>query len=78
MSAKAVTSHEILKPDEVAALLRTSTAWVYEKCRSRQKDPLPFMRIGRYVRFDKDAVLAWARNHGNAAARKIEKAVRAA
>lgn len=78
MSAKAVSSHEILTPEEVAALLRTSTGWVYEKCRRRQKDPLPCLRLGRYLRFEKQTVLAWARNHSNPAARKIERAVRAA
>jgi excisionase family DNA binding protein len=72
MSAQAVTS-EILTPEEVAALLRTSKAWVYEKCRSRQRDPLPFMRIGRYIRFDKPTVLAWTHNHGNSTAKKIAK-----
>lgn len=72
MSAQAVTS-EILTPEEVAALLRTSKAWVYEKCRSRQRDPLPFMRIGRYIRFDKATVLTWTRNHGNNTAKKIAK-----
>jgi predicted DNA-binding transcriptional regulator AlpA len=67
---------EILKPEEVAGLLRTSLAWVYEKCRARQRDPLPAMRLGRYIRFEKHVVLAWARNHGNPAANKVAKAVR--
>jgi predicted DNA-binding transcriptional regulator AlpA len=67
---------EILKPEEVAGLLRTSLAWVYEKCRARQRDPLPAMRLGRYIRFEKHVVLAWARNHGNPAARQIAKAGR--
>lgn len=64
---------EILKPEEVAALLRTSVGWIYEKCRTRQRDPLPCLRLGRYIRFEKQIVLAWARNHGNGAARKIAK-----
>jgi hypothetical protein len=67
---------EILKPEEVAGLLRTSLAWVYEKCRARQRDPLPCLRLGRYIRFEKHVVLAWARNHGNRASQQIAKAAR--
>jgi predicted DNA-binding transcriptional regulator AlpA len=65
---------EILTPEEVSQLLRTSLGWVYEKCRTRQRDPLPALHIGRYLRFEKHTVLEWARNHGNPAARKIAKA----
>ena len=70
-----VTAPELLRPEEVAGLLRTSVGWVYEKCRTRQRDPLPCLRIGRYIRFEKSAVLVWARGRGNSAARKIAKAV---
>lgn len=66
-----VTAQEILRPEEVAQLLRTSVGWVYEKCRSRQRDPLPCLRLGRYIRFEKQTVLAWARGRGNSAARKL-------
>ena len=62
---------EILTPEEVSQLLRTSLGWVYEKCRTRQRDPLPAMHIGRYLRFEKHTVIEWARNHGNPTARKI-------
>jgi len=64
---------EILRPEEVAQLLRTSTGWVYEKCRTRQRDPLPCLRLGRYLRFEKNTVLAWARNHGNKAAKAVAR-----
>ena len=62
-----------ITPEQVAELLATSVSWVYEKSRSRQRDPLPTLRIGRYLRFEKDAVIQWARNRGNTAARKIQK-----
>lgn len=66
-----ITTSEILRPEEIASLLRTSISWVYEKCRSRQRDPLPCLRIGRYLRFEKRTVLEWARNHGNKAAQRL-------
>jgi predicted DNA-binding transcriptional regulator AlpA len=66
--------NEILTPKEVAALLRTSLAWVYEKSRRRNRDPLPCYRIGRYCRYTKSAVLTWMVRHGNSAAQQISKA----
>lgn len=69
------TQEILLRPEDVARLLGTSTAWVYEKTRNRQRDPLPCLRLGRYCRFEKATVLAWARQRGNTAARKIAKAV---
>ncbi len=62
-----------ITPEQVAEMLATSVSWVYEKSRSRQRDPLPTLRIGRYLRFEKDAVIQWARNRGNTAAKRIAK-----
>ena len=52
-------SLEILTPEEVAAFLRVPKSWVYEKTRERQRNPLPVFKIGRYLRFDRAAVIAW-------------------
>ena len=65
---------EILTPAEVATLLRTSLAWVYEKSRRRNRDPLPCYRIGRYCRYTRTAVIEWMIRHGNNAAKQIAKA----
>jgi hypothetical protein len=62
-----------ITPEAVAEILGVSLNWVYSKSRSRQRDPLPTLRIGRYIRFEKDAVVLWARNRGNTAAKKIMK-----
>jgi excisionase family DNA binding protein len=61
---------EILTPVEVAALLRVPTSWIYAKTRSNQRNPLPVYKIGRYVRFEKSAVLAWLQTTQPAAKRK--------
>jgi predicted DNA-binding transcriptional regulator AlpA len=69
---------EILRPEEVANLLRTSVGWVYEKSRSRQRDPLPCLRLGRYLRFEKHMVLEWARTQRNKTAKQLgQKGARA-
>jgi excisionase family DNA binding protein len=55
----ATTTSEIITPEECAALLRVSPSFIYEKCRARQRNPLPAHRIGRYLRFRRSEVLDW-------------------
>jgi excisionase family DNA binding protein len=44
---------------DVAQLLGVHHSWVYERVRSKE---IPFRRLGpRLVRFDPDAVRAWAK-----------------
>jgi excisionase family DNA binding protein len=50
---------QILTMAEVAGRLKVSKRWVYEKCRHRCQNPLPAIRIGRYLRFDWGDVSAW-------------------
>jgi excisionase family DNA binding protein len=49
----------ILTPEEVAARLKVPDSWVYEKTRARCRNPIPCLRLGRYVRFDWNAVISW-------------------
>lgn len=54
--------HELLTVDDVAALLKVSKSWVYEHTRSRgiaATERLPHIRIGKYVRFDAQAIRAF-------------------
>src|SRR5271155_2210923 len=50
---------DILTPEEVAARLKVPPSWVYEKTRTRCRNPIPCLRLGRYVRFDWNAVINW-------------------
>ena len=52
----------LLTVDEVAAILKVSRSWVYEHSRSRgtpRSERLPFIKIGKYLRFDARAVRAF-------------------
>lgn len=49
--------------DEVATLLSVPKSWVYRQSGRDATDPLPVMRIGGYLRFERSAVLKWARDH---------------
>jgi excisionase family DNA binding protein len=54
-----VQAEDIITPEELAARLKVPDSWVYEKTRGRCRNPIPCLRLGRYVRFDWTAVAAW-------------------
>jgi hypothetical protein len=49
-STSLVQADDILTPEEVAAKLNVPDSWVYEKTRKRCRNPIPCLRLGRYVR----------------------------
>ena len=53
----------LLKPQELAAKLAVPESWIREKTRQRARtrdaDPLPVVRLGKYVRFNWDQVQLW-------------------
>ncbi len=54
--------HELLTVDEIATLLKVSKSWVYEHSRARcspRSERLPHIKLGKYVRFDAQAVRAF-------------------
>jgi excisionase family DNA binding protein len=57
----------ILTLEEVAQRLKVSDRWVYEKTRRRCQQPLPTIRIGRYVRFNWLDVSVWLARQSNGA-----------
>lgn len=46
-----------LTVEEAAELLRVKMTWLYERTRTNQ---VPHVKLGKYVRFDRDELLAWA------------------
>jgi excisionase family DNA binding protein len=61
-SANDADLHELLTVEDVAALLKVSKSWVYEHTRSRgcpRDERLPHLKIGKYVRFEGQAVRAF-------------------
>jgi excisionase family DNA binding protein len=63
-----IDPYQILTLAELAERLRVSERWVYEKSRRRCQNPLPAIRIGRYLRFDWIEVSAWLRQQSGRAA----------
>jgi excisionase family DNA binding protein len=42
----------LLTPQDAARFLKVSVSWVYEHVRPEADDRLPFVRLGKYLRFD--------------------------
>jgi predicted DNA-binding transcriptional regulator AlpA len=61
--APAPIAMEILTPKQLAERLQVKPSWVYEQTRYRadvrNADPLPFLKLGLYLRFDWKDVLTW-------------------
>jgi len=62
--AKSVpTAAVLLTPQQLSERLAIPVSWIREKTRERarvrEKDPLPLVRLGKYVRFSWEDVLAW-------------------
>jgi excisionase family DNA binding protein len=49
----------LLKPRELADLLGVPITFVYDRTRQAAADPIPHLKIGKYVRFDMDHVREW-------------------
>lgn len=62
-----IDPNQILTLPELALRLKVSERWVYEKSRKRCQNPLPTIRIGRYLRFDWTSVSVWLRQQERAA-----------
>lgn len=62
---------EILTPSQLAERLQVKPSWVYEQTRERtgvrDVDPLPHIKMGRYLRFDLVDVVEWLERHKKAA-----------
>ena len=52
-------SGRLLTVQEVADLLQVAPSWVYGRTRRRGAEQLPHIKLGKYLRFEEDAVLAW-------------------
>jgi excisionase family DNA binding protein len=67
-TTQAPTPGVLLTPEELAERLAVPQSWVREKTRERarirDKDPLPVVRLGKYVRFSWPAVQAWLARQG--------------
>jgi excisionase family DNA binding protein len=53
----------LVTPRELAAILKVPVSWIYQRTRLGP-EALPFIRVGRYVRFDPQQVIAFLEMKG--------------
>lgn len=54
-----LSEDELLTVAEVAAILKVPLTWVYGATRGRNGNRLPHVRVGRYLRFEIEAIRAF-------------------
>ena len=56
---------ELIDAPELAKRWRLPTSWIREQTRSRCSNPIPHLRLGRYVRFEwgSPELVAWLSRH---------------
>jgi hypothetical protein len=54
-------SYEVIDAAELGRRWSVGKTWILERTRNRATDPIPCVRLGRYVRFEwgSPALLAW-------------------
>mgnify|MGYP000468808022 CR=1 FL=1 len=52
---------QLLKPHEMAAILRVPVSWIYRQNMLKGPDSIPRIKIGKYVLYEKDKVIGWLR-----------------
>jgi excisionase family DNA binding protein len=58
---------ELLTIDELAALLKVPKSWIYERTRRRGAERLPYIKLGKYLRFEEGAIRAYLNRNCKAA-----------
>jgi hypothetical protein len=60
-SSSRFTSFEVIDAGELARRWSIPKTWILEQTRTRAANPVPCVRLGRYVRFEWDspALLRW-------------------
>lgn len=61
---------EFLTIHEIASRLRVPISWVYSRTRRRTENTIPYIRVGKYLRFEEAEVLEWLRKQNGAEARE--------
>lgn len=64
--------YEVIGSEELAARLAVPASWVRDQVRGRAIDPIPCLRLGRYVRFQwgSPELEAWIQRRKSGTAKK--------
>jgi hypothetical protein len=56
-----MNAEDLLTIEELCAWLKVQPSWIYERVRLRTIDQLPHIKLGHYLRFEKQAVVGYLR-----------------
>ena len=59
---KIVQSTNLLCTEELAQVLNVKPSWIYSKSRQKGENKIPLVRVGKYLRFRLEEVMAWLGN----------------
>ena len=54
--------NNLVDVNQIAKLLNVAPSWIYKKTRTNQ---IPFIKLGKYCRFDAQEVMEWAKIKAN-------------
>ncbi len=57
---------DLLTVVELAELLKVPVSWVYARTREKGPNAIPRVRVGKYIRFQPDAVFDWLNEQSEA------------
>lgn len=57
---------ELITINEMAEFLRVPKSWIYARTRETVPDSIPRVKVGKYVRFVKNEVMAWLKRQNEA------------
>ena len=53
---------DFLTVDELAESLKVPKSWLYSRTRETGPDAIPRIKVGKYIRFEKDKVMNWLKD----------------
>lgn len=56
---------DLLTLEEMAARLRVNQSWLYRQTKRHWPGSIPRLKVGKYLRFDEAAVMAWLMENQN-------------
>ncbi len=58
---KLLTLNELFTLEEMAERLKVKKSWLYSRTRQTGPGTIPRIKVGKYIRFDYQAVMDWLR-----------------
>ncbi len=57
-----IGNEKFLTVAEIAEILNVPVSWIYNRTRARGLERIPHVKLGKYLRFDVNAVRTWVTN----------------